>query len=83
MKPALITGAVILAFLCVGLLFRFGTITPCGMLKQELKSEYARSMIEKRTGDTWEQASLGLSLALAGPLIDNIIDTLTPIQCRG
>jgi hypothetical protein len=73
MKPALITGAVILAFLCGGLLFRFGTITPCGMLKQELKSEYARSMLEKRTGDAWEQAGLGLSLALSGTLIDNYI----------
>lgn len=29
----------------------------------------------------WERAGQGLGLALVGPMIDNMVDSLTPMQC--
>jgi type VI secretion system protein VasI len=79
-KATLITSGLILV-LCGGLLFRFGTLSPCGMLKQELKAGFLQSAVEKKATSTWEMAGIGLGAAIVGPLIDNLVSSLTPMQC--
>ena len=51
------------------------------MLKQELKAEILQSAFEKKPTDKWELAGIGLGAALAGPLIDSLVSSLTPMQC--
>lgn len=67
----------------VGLFFRFGTLHPCGMLKQEMKSQVLRDMTSgiNRTYDKWEGLGIGLGVALSNPMIDAMVDGLTPLQC--
>jgi type VI secretion system protein VasI len=81
MRKAILIASVVIILLCGGLLFRFGTLSPCGMLKQELKAEMLRSAFEKKPTDKWELAGIGLGTALVGPLIDSLVSSLTPMQC--
>ena len=79
-KPLLI-AATCLIVLGGGLLFRFGTLSPCGMLTQELKAEFLQSMLAKNPRDQWEFAGVGLGAILAGHMIDSFVSALTPMQC--
>jgi type VI secretion system protein VasI len=79
-KPLLIV-AICLIVVGSGLLFRFGTLSPCGMLRQELKAAFLQSAVEKKATSTWEMAGIGLGAAIVGPLIDNLVSSLTPMQC--
>lgn len=80
-KPVLAITLGIFTLIAGGLLFRFGTLSPCEMLKKDLKGEVLRSALEKSTGSLAEKAGLGLGLMLANPMIDGLIDALTPMQC--
>ena len=63
------------------LLFFFGTLSPCGMLTQELKAGSLRSMLAKNPRDQWEVAGVGLGAILTGAMIDSFVSALTPMQC--
>ena len=79
-KPALVALS-LAAVLSVGLFFRYGTLAPCGMLKKALRSQLLASTVGDVTGDRWELAGRGLALALGGPMVDSMVDSLTPAQC--
>jgi hypothetical protein len=79
-KPLLIAAACLIV-LGGGLLFRFGTLSPCGMLTQELKAEFLQSMFAKNPTDPWEVAGVGLGAMLAGHMIDSFVSAVTPMQC--
>jgi len=67
----------------VSILFflQYGTLHPCGALKKELKQLAMQTLTEKPAKNIWEQAGAGLGLALAGPMVDNMVDAFGPIQC--
>jgi hypothetical protein len=81
MQKAILIALVVIIVLGSGLLLRFGTLSPCGLLKQELKADLLRSAFEKKPTDKWELAGIGLGAALVGPLIDSLVSSLTPMQC--
>ena len=52
------------------------------MLKQGLKAKLVQQAAAKPSSDNqWEKLGAGFGLLLAGPMIDNMVDALTPIQC--
>lgn len=81
MKKATKILAAIVGILSIGFLFRYGTLSPYGALKKQLKTQLISSAVTDPATDAWGRAGQGLGLALAGPMIDNMVDTLTPMQC--
>jgi len=81
MKKATAILAAIIGILAVGFLLRYGALSPCGALKKQLKSHLLSSVLTDPATDPWERAGQGLGLALAGPMIDNMVEALTPMQC--
>lgn len=80
-KPAVAVGLV-LALAVAALLGRFGTLRPCGMLKQELHAQLLRTALtSSTTGNQWEMLGAGLGTALGGKMIESVTEGLTPIQC--
>jgi len=83
MKTAAKYFLAILAIPVVGLLFRYGTLAPCGILKKDLRAEVISGLFENApTGDNpWEMMGQGLGLLMLGPMIDNFLSTLGPWDC--
>lgn len=73
----------ILAVPAVGLLFRYGTLAPCGMLKKDLRAEVVSGLFENApSGESpWEMMGQGLGLLMLGPMIDNYLASLGPWDC--
>jgi len=60
----------------VGLIYlQFGAITPCGILKKRIKAKIAEDMTNKPDLSLLVVATLGTSA------VDNMIDSLSPMQC--
>ncbi|MFQ5515563.1 MAG: type VI secretion system-associated protein TagO [Myxococcota bacterium] len=81
MKRPAVVALSLAAVLAAGLFFRYGTLAPCGMLKKALRSQLLASTVSGTTGNRWELAGRGLALALGGPMVDSMVDSLTPAQC--
>jgi hypothetical protein len=81
MKKVIWTVIIVLAIAFGGLLFHYGTVSPCGILKKEMRSQILQAAFESPTSNKWEMVGLGLGAALAGPMIDSLVDSLTPMQC--
>lgn len=82
MKKLSLSLALIVGVAAIGLLFRYGTLSPCGMLKKELRSDVLHSAIgQTSTSNKWEMAGRSLGAMLAGPMIDSLIESLTPMEC--
>ena len=81
MKTTLIAGLIITAAIVTGLFFRFGTLSPCGALKQEFNRELMLKAYEMPTTDIWEQIGVELGIVIVGHKIDSFVDSLTPMQC--
>lgn len=68
------------AAFCVWL--NFGTISPCGILKQQAARQLAiRTSAGIRTGDEWAKLGYGLGYTLGQKIFNQTIDTLSPIEC--
>jgi hypothetical protein len=74
---------VAIAIPIVGLLFRYETLSPCGMLKTDLRAKAVNDLFELApASDThWEMMGQGLGLRMLGPMIDNLVSTLGPWEC--
>lgn len=82
MKKFTLAVALIIGMAGVGLLFMYGTLSPCGMLRKELRSELFHSAFEQApTSNKWELAGKGLGAMIAGPMIDSLVESLTPMEC--
>lgn len=81
MKKGIILFTVALGILLAVVFLRYGTISPCGALKKHVKSQLMTSAMTDISDNPWERAGQGLGLALVGPMIDNMVDSLTPMQC--
>ena len=62
-------------------LLRYGTLSPCGMLKKEMQMSMVASMSGLDTSDKWEAAGYGLGVAFADKMIDGVIGGMSPLQC--
>lgn len=83
MNPALKIVAGVMATVLGFLFFSYGVVTPCGILKKEMRSAVVHKALEKQETETdeWGKAGIGLGLALGRPMIDSMVDGLTPMQC--
>lgn len=84
----LISMAIMLALPFLYLLIAYGTPSPCGALRKELRRSLNRRIIEEASrpsSNVYEEAGrnwgAALGVSLGGPLIDNIVEPLGPIQC--
>jgi hypothetical protein len=60
----------------------YGTLSPCEMLKKEVKRQFIEEYASgSKSG--WEAAGSALALGLGGRLIDEMIDTMSPVKCLG
>lgn len=64
----------------VGLFVRFGTVSPCGMLKNELKT-YAMRDALARSSTPGHLIGMGLSATLVDATLDGMVSALSPLQC--
>lgn len=74
-------GLVLIGLLLAGFVFRYGPLSPCGALKQEVRAQLLQNAMRQASGNKWEQAGIGIGMALAGPMLDTMIGGLTPAQC--
>lgn len=81
MKKGIILITIVIGIFLAVVFLRYGTISPCGALKKRIKSQLMSSAITDISENPWERAGQGLGLALAGPMIDNMVDSMTPLQC--
>jgi hypothetical protein len=59
-----------------GIYLTYGAVTPCGILKQKIKAaHYAR--LAKQHDDL----SAILGMTLGNTMVDNMVESLTPMQC--
>ena len=54
-------GGGLIIMLCIGMLFTYGTLSPCGALKQAMRSQFMRVAMQNANGSTAETAGIGLS----------------------
>lgn len=60
----------------------FGTLSPCEALKKEMLSYALRSTINKTSPkNDLEWAGMGLGMMIGGSMIDNVLDSFTPMEC--
>jgi hypothetical protein len=84
MKLWLVAGGVILSLYVGGMLRRYGTVAPCGALKQELRAQVAAAHLEREkttTNTALERLGTELGRALAGSMIESEVNGLTTRQC--
>lgn len=82
MKKVILFVSIIIGITGVGLLFRYGTLSPCGILKQGLRSELLHSAFDQTsTSNKWELAGKSFGAMIAGPMIDSLVESLTPMEC--
>lgn len=61
---------------------KYGTITPCGILKEQFKSEMFKDFVAHTGGGpNWEQNSSAIWLKVGNIMIDDWFRTLSPIDC--
>lgn len=80
--------AILLGLPLVFLLGKYGTLSPCGMLKKDLRAAMMKMFMEetsKPSQNPWEQAGKGLGMmlgtAMAGPMIDSMVEGMGPFEC--
>jgi type VI secretion system protein VasI len=80
-SPLVTITALVLVLGVVFMFARYGTVSPCGALKKRIKAMLIESAANTPTSNVWEQAGRSLGLALAGPMVDAMVDSLNPGQC--
>ena len=71
-------GALIVALVAVPLL-SYGTLSPCGMLRKELKLKMLENLQANKSG--WEALGSAVGLGLGSNIVDGMVDALSPMQC--
>lgn len=81
------TGTKILLLVVIPLLAAvvfasYGTISPCGMLEKDMRRMLTEEMSGKRSsGNPWETIGSALGVSMGGAFIENMIASLSPLQC--
>lgn len=73
MGKLLIISSLVIVLGVSGLLLTFGTATPCGILRKEMKKHVLQSM------ESTENS--GITLALSGSMVDARVDSMSPLEC--
>ena len=60
---------------------RYGTLSPCGMLKKEMQMSMLASIRNLDTSNKWEVAGYGLGAAFADKMLDGFVSGMSPVQC--
>lgn len=83
MKTVAKFALLILAIPLVGLLFRYGTLAPCGMLKKDMRAEAVSALFENApaSDNPFEMMGQGLGILMLGPMIDNFLASQGPWDC--
>jgi hypothetical protein len=70
----------VLIFLLVALpLLSYGTLSPCGMLKKELKYKLMENFQGSKSG--WEALGSAVGVGLGSTMVDAMVDAMSPLQC--
>ena len=80
-RKAAIAVAATLGVIVVGLLLRYGTVSPCGMLEKEVSARVMQKVLEDKPENEFEAAGVGIGMALIGPLIRGAVSSMSPMQC--
>lgn len=72
---------VLIGIVLAGFFVHYGTLSPCGMLKKDIRSELLETAFDSDTSSPFGLAGSALGASLGGAFIDNIIESLTPLQC--
>ena len=65
----------------VGVLGRYGTVSPCGILSHTLKMQLIRATLAQPETGTKEELDAKLATHLALPMIDRVIKAKSPWTC--
>ena len=72
---------VLIGIVLGGFFVHYGTLSPCGMLKKDLRAELLKAAFDGDTSNAFGLAGSALGASLGGAFIDNLVESLTPIQC--
>jgi len=81
MKRTTIIPLSVLAVLIFAAFARYGTLSPCGALKQQMKASLLQQFVVDDSTSAFEKAGSAIGFALAGPMIDSLVGGLSPMQC--
>ena len=81
MNRTAIISLSVLAVLLIAAFARYGTLSPCGALKQQLKASLLQKLATDDSSNAFEEAGNAIGFVLAGPMIDGLVDGLSPTQC--
>ena len=71
----------LIAIPSIAALLRYGTLSPCGMLKKEFQIYMMDEMGSIDTSDTWGAAGFGLGTMLADNMVGGVVGGMTPLEC--
>lgn len=60
-------------------LLSYGTLSPCGMLRKELKMKMLDGLEANKSG--WQALGSALGVGLGSNIVDGMVDALSPMQC--
>lgn len=83
LRPAVVVALVLICLPLAGMLLRWGTVSPCGALKQELHWRFSKEVMAgmSQSRGTLEAAGMMLGSAFGGTMIDNMMEGMPPTRC--
>lgn len=60
-------------------LLSYGTLSPCGVLRKELKYKLLEKVQASESG--WEALGSALGMGLGSTMVDAMVDAMSPMQC--
>lgn len=81
MRKIFFSLLILLGFTLVLIFLLFGTISPCGIAKQQVRQQFSKANLETDESDKFRLAGQFLGLSLVDTMIDRKFDTFTPDQC--
>lgn len=69
------------AVIVAAALLRYGTLSPCSAVKQRVKAAIVEQLVTSESDSGFEAVGSMLGFALAGPMIDTMIEGQSPWQC--